>query len=171
MTPDQLSALEELLAAARPAQAAGTAAAAEAIAAGDVVQLRPGASHTWETSLMLVTKNDGRRIKGQIMRPHRGGCMEAWGSYSAPELIRIGRLPFPEPATDIKAWCYAPPCDRLADPAEAATYRADGIALRLTMRAEQIELERKAASASRQRALKAHGKQRNKKGERQTHAL
>ena len=161
LTPDQLSALEALLTAARLAAAAGTAAA-EAIAAGDVVQLRPGASHTWETSLMLVTQNDGRRIRGQVLRPHRGGCRDAWATHSAPELIRTGRLPFPEPADDIKAWCYAPPCSRLADPPEAATYRAQNTAFQLSLRAEQIEIERKAASASRHRALKAHGKKANK---------
>jgi hypothetical protein len=73
---------------------------------------------------MLAMHNDGRRVRGQILRPHRGGCREAWAAFTEPELIRIGRLPYPEPAPDIRQWCYAPPCSKQATDEQAAGYRA-----------------------------------------------
>lgn len=160
LTTDQIHALESLLDTARRAEGA----AADVIAAGDVVQLRPGASQTWESSLMLVEQHRDGKIRGQILRPNRGGCREAWATHTAPEVVRVGRAPFREPAPDIKAWCYAPPCGRLADPVDAASYRTDRAKMLAGIRAEQIELERQEASARRKQALRAHGKQRQKAG-------
>lgn len=83
---------------------------AATIAAGDLVQLRPGADATWETSLLLVHQVAGDQLRGAIMRPHRGGCREAWAKYSTAEVERVGRVTYAEPAADIRAWCYEPSC-------------------------------------------------------------
>ena len=58
LTSDELAALESLLSRARTAAARDRAATADPITAGDVVQLRPGADSTWETSLLLVMQSD-----------------------------------------------------------------------------------------------------------------
>jgi len=137
LTTDELTALESLLQRARRDAARGVTATHEALTPGDVVQLRPGADPTWETSLMLVMQADPYKIRGQILRPHRGGCREAWASYKPPEVTRIGRAPFPEPAPDIKAWCYEPPCP-LVEPIEARVlYRERNAALTQQLRDEQ----------------------------------
>jgi len=151
LTSDELSALEGLLTRARGEAAIGRIAATDTITAGDVVQLRPGASHLWETSLMLVTQTTAEHIKGQILRPHRGGCREAWYTFTPPELTRVGRIPFPEPAPDIKAWCYAPPCSLIARPAELERYRRLRSLSEQNLRDEQIRVGEEAASRRRRR--------------------
>jgi hypothetical protein len=107
LTADEMLTLQNLLSRARAATSPHT----DTIAPGDVVQLRPGASRTWETSLLLVgqVRYDGR-IRGAILRPHRSGCREAWYSYNPAEFLRVGRAPFAEPPEDIRHWCYEPPC-------------------------------------------------------------
>lgn len=80
---------------------------------GDVVQLRPGIDRAWETSMILVTKVDSYKVRGQILRPHRGGCPEAWHRFRPGEVVRVGRIVYPEPPADVRAWCYEPPCPLL----------------------------------------------------------
>jgi hypothetical protein len=106
-----MATLEAILERARAAAGADRSATYTSLQPGDVVQLRPGADPTWETSLLLVTQalEDGR-IRGQVLRPHRSGCREAWYTFSTPEVIRIGRTPFPEPPAAVRAWCYEPRC-------------------------------------------------------------
>lgn len=111
LTEAEILTLAALLDRARAAAGPDRRTAADTLTPGDVVQLRPGASRTWETSFLLVCQITSRgRVRGQVLRPHRSGCREAWAEYSMPELARIGRAPFPEPAPDVRAWCYAPPC-------------------------------------------------------------
>jgi hypothetical protein len=94
--------------------------ASEAFTADDVAQLRPGACSTWETSLLLVTQAGAHQVRGQILRPHRSGCREAWARYSPAELVRIGRAAFPEPARAVRAWCYEPACPLIPQRKEPA---------------------------------------------------
>lgn len=116
LTPNETNALRALLAreAATAPLAVATSAAQDTeysdLAPGDVAQIRPGACRTWETSLLLVTQTDTHQVRGQILRPHRSGCREAWAHYSRAEVLRVGRVAYPEPARDILAWCYEPLC-------------------------------------------------------------
>jgi hypothetical protein len=106
---DEITILEMLLARARQTGGANH----QEIAVGDIVQLRPGADPHWQTSLLLVCRilDDGG-IQGQILRPHRGGYREAWYTYRPPEVIRVGRMPYPEPDLQIRAWSYdGPQCE------------------------------------------------------------
>ena len=83
----------------------------DAVSVGDLVQLRPGADPHWQTSLLLVTKvrEDGR-ISGVVLRPHRSGYREAWYTYSLPEVLRIGRAPFPPPEQEVNNASYLATC-------------------------------------------------------------
>jgi hypothetical protein len=150
LTTEEFQALEAILQRARSEASSGTAPA-DAIAPGDIMQLRPGSDSTWETSLLFVHKVDAGKIRGAIMRPHRGGCKEAWASYTPPQLIRVGRAPFPEPAEDIRAWCYTPPCAKMPPRSDNVSYRAHRAAARLALAAEQLELARSNASNSRRK--------------------
>ena len=148
LTPEETAALQALLR--REAHRPPTA---DPIQPGDVVQLRPGTDRTWETSLLLVCQANSHQVRGPILRPHRGGCREAWAKYSAAEVVRIGPAPFGEPAPDIRSWCYEPPCPTRET--GFASYRDRHQAARLALRAEQIDLERKTAQRSRQAAARA----------------
>lgn len=110
LTESEISSLTSILDRARRAAGRDRTASADTITPGDVVQLRPGSSRTWETSFLLVGKVLNGRIRGAILRPHRSGCPEAWSEFSAPELARVGRAPYPEPPLDVRSWCYAPAC-------------------------------------------------------------
>src|SRR5262249_34764283 len=80
------------------------------IRVGDIVQIQPGIDETWETSLLQVGAIDGYRIRGTILRPHRGGCREAWYSYPPGAISRVGHAPFAAPSQRIRSWCYSPGC-------------------------------------------------------------
>lgn len=138
LTPDELTALEGLLLRARIEAARDRNAVAEAITPGDIVQLRPGASPTWETSILLVMTAEAHHVRGQVLKPHRSGCREAWASFSAADVARIGRAPFTEPAPDVKAWCYEPPCPLLASPEQIARYRRAQELTWKRLKAEQL---------------------------------
>lgn len=112
-SPEELTLLESLLIRARAYAGIDRAEEFAVINVGDLVQLRPGADSHWETSFLQVgmLRDDGR-ISGAILRPHRSGCREAWYSYTPPEIIRVGRSPFPPPRRAIRdqsylAWCPA----------------------------------------------------------------
>jgi hypothetical protein len=126
---DEIAVLESLLTQARRKASEAHTATLDTITPGDLVQLRPGADPTWETSIVLVHKVDARHVRGAILRPHRSGCLEAWQPYTHAEVIRIGRVPFPEPAADIRSCTYEPPCMRqLRKP--AASQREAGVTYR-----------------------------------------
>jgi len=160
LTPNETTALRALLA--REASAAAPVDADYSdLAAGDVAQIRPGACSTWETSLLLVTQAGTHQVRGQILRPHRSGCREAWARFSPAELLRIGRAEFPEPTRAVRAWCYEPLCPlRLRKPpasegAPAATaadatahYRDRQAALNAELAAEQLRAARKQRRAT-----------------------
>ena len=112
LSPDEIHLLELLLKRARHAAAPNKNN--DAIAPGDVVQLRPGADPHWETSLLLVcrVRPDGA-ISGQILRPHRGGHALAWYTYRPPAVVKIGAMPFDEPAMRVRSWSYDGPSDSL----------------------------------------------------------
>jgi hypothetical protein len=111
LTEAEIATLAALLERARHAAGRDHDALADTITPGDVVQLRPGASRTWDSSLLLVCQITSHgRVRGQILRPHRSGCREAWAEYSAPELARIGRAPYPEPPLNLRGWCRGPDC-------------------------------------------------------------
>jgi hypothetical protein len=102
------------------------------------------------------------QVRGQILRPHRSGCREAWAHYSPAEVLRIGRAAYPEPAHAVRTWCYEPPCPLLlrkppasegapaATPRDAAAlYRGHQAAINAELAAEQIRV---AQMATEQRA-------------------
>ena len=149
LTPEELSALERVLERARADAERGRVAAVDPINCGDVVQLRPGANYTWETSFMLVKQSDARKVRGQILRPHRGGCREAWYTFNHAEVVRVGHSPFPEPAAEIKSSCYFPPCPIMASKAEIETFRDRHHATQEALKAEMIEVARLEAQSER----------------------
>lgn len=110
LTTEELLTLEGILARARAAHARANLHQVATITVGDVVQLRPGADRTWESSLLLVMDTHNGRIRGQILRPHRGGCREAWYAYTPPEVVIIGRAPYAGPAPEICGWSNGPVC-------------------------------------------------------------
>ena len=143
---DEIAVLESLLTQARRKASEAHTATLDTITPGDLVQLRPGADPTWETSIVLVHKVDARHVRGAILRPHRSGCLEAWQPYTHAEVIRIGRAPFPEPAADIRSCTYEPPCMRqLRKPAASqreagVTYRSQRATTFKKMREEGLKL-------------------------------
>jgi len=162
LTPDEVLLLRKLLDRAELESRTN----GDAIAPGDVVQLRPGASRTWETSLLLVGSVD-HRIRGTILQHHRGGCREAWATFSPAEVDRVGRLTFPQPAADIRSSGYCPTCPMQlrkppasaeADPPSVdqaqAFYRDHRAAVAKQLAAEQIAIaaaDNKAAAAKRRK--------------------
>ncbi len=111
LTSQELANLELLLSQARALVDVERAAVDEAVHPGDLVQLRPGADHHWETSLLLVTQiREKGDIRGILLREHRSGCQEAWYTYSKPEICKIGRMPYPAPSREVRRQVYEPPC-------------------------------------------------------------
>lgn len=108
LTIEELLTLEGILARARAAHDRDHLHQVPTIQPGDVVQLRPGADRTWETSLLLVMDTYQGRVRGQILRPHRGGCREAWYAYTPPEVVIIGPAPYVGPAPEICGWSSGP---------------------------------------------------------------
>jgi len=116
VTGEELGVLESLLERARHA-VIGRRAMSDDIQPGDVVQLCPGADPDWQTSLLLVCRiRDDGGISGQILRPHRGGFRECWYTYRPPLVVRIGRMPFPEPPLSVRSTGYWPPCPNCGGP-------------------------------------------------------
>jgi hypothetical protein len=112
LTESELTTLESLLARARAADMA-RGKSRDSVTVGDLVQLRPGADPHWQTSLLHIGKVRDGRVSGAVLRPHRSGCREAWYTYSLPEVLRIGRAPFPPPAPAVNSagyLAYCPQC-------------------------------------------------------------
>jgi hypothetical protein len=113
LTEDELAALESLLVRARAAAGQARSESGGTVNVGDLVQLRPGADPHWQTSLLLVCKiRDDGRISGVMLRPHRSGSRDAWYAYSPPEVIRIGRTPFPPPEPAVSNASFLAQCPR-----------------------------------------------------------
>lgn len=113
LTEEELATLESLLVRARAAAGQARSQFGEAVNVGDLVQLRPGADSHWQTSLLLVCKvYDDGRISGVILRPHRSGAKEAWYTYSLPEVLRVGRAPFPPPGKAVNNSSYLAECPK-----------------------------------------------------------
>lgn len=113
LTEDELFLLESLLVRARAAAGVAWPESGEPVKVGDLVQLRPGADSHWQTSLLLVCKvRDDGRVSGVVLRPHRSGFREAWYTYSAPEVIRIGRAVFAGPERDVRNASYLAECPK-----------------------------------------------------------
>ncbi len=74
-----------------------------AIAAGDVVQLKPDADPVFGGMLLRVTRTNAHRIEGYLLTPHRGGCRDAWYRFPPSCVSQIGRLLYPE-----AAWGFRP---------------------------------------------------------------
>jgi hypothetical protein len=100
-----------------PAPRASAGAPAEAeIAAGDVVQIRPFADQTFGGMLAVITQARPYQLRGYLLRPHRGGCRDAWLKLKHCEVERIGRGLWPADETPFAARCEdqsAPRCTRL----------------------------------------------------------
>jgi hypothetical protein len=113
LTPDELLALESLLVRARASAGIARAAGDDAINVGDLVQLRPGADAHWQTSILLVGKlRENGNVSGVVLRPHRSGYREAWYTYTRPEVIRVGRAPFPGPERAVRNASYLAECPK-----------------------------------------------------------
>jgi len=67
----------------------------EAIAAGDIVQIRPSADPTFGGLVFRVGRLDDY-VHGYLLVPHRGGCKEAWLRYKPCEVGKLGTLRWPE---------------------------------------------------------------------------
>ena len=112
-TEDELAILESLLARARSAAGRARSESSGTVNVGDLVQLRPGADSHWQTSLLLVCQvRDDGRVSGIVLRPHRSGYREAWYTYSPPEVLRIGRAPFPPPQREVNNASYLAACPK-----------------------------------------------------------
>lgn len=99
------------------------------IGAGDVVQIRPFADQTFGGMLLVVTKASAYELRGYLLRPHRGGCREAWMRLKHCEVERIGRGCWPAAEAPFAARCEDggnPRCARLRR--ELAALQAEGAA-------------------------------------------
>lgn len=82
------------------------------LAAGDLVQLRPGSDRTWSGMLLRVTQVSTYELRGYLLVPHRGGCRDAWIRIPPPTVARVGRLIYAEPAWSLRKYCELPGCAR-----------------------------------------------------------
>jgi hypothetical protein len=88
----------------------------EDIGAGDLVQLRPFADQTFGGMIAVVTAATLYELRAYLLRPHRGGCRDAWLKLKPCEVERVGRSHWPANATAFAARCEdqsAPHCARL----------------------------------------------------------
>ena len=161
LTPEEMAVLAGLLSRAHAASPESTTPESEPITAGDIVQLRPGANVTWETSLMIVEQADRYKVRGPILRMHRGGCREAWYAFTPPQVARIGRVPFPRPAAQICGNTYTPPCGRQGDADQYRAKHAAGEAIilqQLRDAAALIDAERAKLASQRKQPNRVQGR-------------
>jgi hypothetical protein len=108
LTPEDLTALRRLVA--RAEQLAPTphqpAPEPDELHAGDVAQIRPFAHRTFEGMLFCVGAASPYEVKGYLLRPHRGGCREAWLTFNHHELERVGRTWWPDPEFARRRACF-----------------------------------------------------------------
>jgi len=93
LTSEELKALRGLLARAE------ACAIAEPTTpdASDVAQLHPLADPIFGGMLFYITATRNGQARGFLLRPHRGGCREAWLTLPQSSLHPIGRAPWPGP--------------------------------------------------------------------------
>jgi hypothetical protein len=83
---------------------------------GDIVQIRPFASPVFGGMLAAITQAAPYELRGYLLRPHRGGCRDAWLRLKHCEVERIGRAFWPADATGFATRCEdrgAPRCAQL----------------------------------------------------------
>lgn len=108
LTPAESRLLRRLLA--REAAPAGHTAPA-AIRAGAVIQIRPEADAHFGGMLAVITQADRYHLRGYPLRPHRGGCREAWLRWKPTDLVRIGQTYWPQlPEFALRSACFDPRC-------------------------------------------------------------
>jgi len=82
---------------------------------GDVAQIRPYACKAFGGMLVVITRAEPYELRGSLLRPHRGGCREAWLSLKHCELERVGRPHWPDRNSDFATRCEdqaGPHCQR-----------------------------------------------------------
>ena len=62
----------------------------------DIVQIHPHADRTFGGMLVVVTAADPYSVRGYLLRPHRGGCREAWLTWHYSDVERVGRTHWPD---------------------------------------------------------------------------
>jgi hypothetical protein len=113
LTPTETTALRALLQ--RESAQLGTRSQAEPaeysdLAAGDVAQIRPFADEAFGGMLVQITATTPYELRGFLLRPHRGGCREAWLRLKPCQLERIGRVYWPDPEFARRCAWNAPAC-------------------------------------------------------------
>jgi hypothetical protein len=110
LTPTETATLRALLA--REASAAPPVDATDfqELAAGDVAQIRPFADAAFGGMLYQVCQVTPYELRGFLLRPHRGGCREAWLRLKHCQLERIGRVFWPDPEFARRCSWSAPEC-------------------------------------------------------------
>jgi len=106
-----------------------TSSADAAIGAGDVVQIRPFADQTFGGMLAVITQAAPYELRGYLLRPHRGGCRDAWLKLKHCEVERIGRGFWPADAAQFATRCEdrgAPRCAQLLRQRAALAARLNG---------------------------------------------
>lgn len=83
---------------------------AQQLAAGDVVQIDPAAHRTYGGMLALVTQAKPHQVRAILLRPHRGGCREAWPRLTPPQVARIGAAPAHDPEFGRRCEWRGPAC-------------------------------------------------------------
>ena len=103
LTPSETNTLRALLS--REATDAAGIDTAE-LSSGDIAQIRPLSDRTLGGLLFFVTQALPYQVRGYLLRPHRGGCREAWLSFHHGDLERIGRPYFPAPEFSRRRECF-----------------------------------------------------------------
>jgi hypothetical protein len=106
LTPHEATLLRSLLS----RESAGAAAAGE-LRPGDLVQLRPQACRTFGGMLAVVCHAAPQELRGFLLRPHRGGCREAWLRWHHGDVELIGRTQRPQPEFARRCEARGPNCN------------------------------------------------------------
>lgn len=109
LTLIEANALRALLA--REASAAPVDAEYSDLAAGDVAQIRPFADTAFGGMLVQICQAGPYELRGFLLRPHRGGCREAWLRLKHCQLERIGRTYWPDPEFARRCSWREPGCE------------------------------------------------------------
>jgi hypothetical protein len=114
LTAMETQVLRSLLA--RAAEQPATIAPEEApdLSPGDIAQIRPFADRAYGGMLAVITRAEPYELRGYLLRPHRGGCREAWLRLHHCDVQRIGRAVWPAASTDFALRCEnrGPQCAR-----------------------------------------------------------
>jgi hypothetical protein len=80
------------------------------LSAGDVVQIRPEACATFGGMLLQIGQAEPHEIRGFLLRPHRGGCREAWARLHPCDVQPIGATWWKAPPFATRRDCDLPRC-------------------------------------------------------------